>query len=855
MKSRINCLLIVCFCFLSNLTFSQASSSDSILLPINSRYNEVSGLHRTFFGEGYRRIWSAPTNLKIFRLQGEKDTFAVVNLGGGLQTKSIRLKDLRGKEWVLRSIQKYPERALPEKLKPTIAKTILNDQVITMHPYASLTVPVLAQSLGISHARPQIVYVPESAELKESYAGLGNAVYLLEERASVDTLLTNTTDKIQQLLQKDNDNSVNQKLVLRARLLDILIGDWDRHEDQWRWIKTKGEDGSVYLPVPRDRDQAFYTTSGIFPWIVSHQYLKSKFQGFHKTIRDINGFNFNARYFDRFFLNGLSKADWEAEISFLERTLTDSVLAGAIHRLPPNIFQLSGEHIIQTLIARKKILRTEALKYYQFLSLSVDVPSSDKHELFDVNYLANGNISLKIFKQTKEGVLKQEIYDREFDASDTKEIRLYGLDGNDVFSVKGDATSPIKLRMVGGTGIDDFKVEGQVKRSLFVYDDVSEANKLPMKTQAKLFVSNDSLINAYNKKEFVYDRFNLLTVAGFNADQGLIIGTGFLSVKQGFRKYPYAQKHLLEAYYSVGRGSFLFRYAADFKEAVGKNDFTIAAESKGPKYVSNFFGIGNETEFPDEGTKKIDYYRNRYDIVTATTGLSRQLTRHTALNLGITGQYYTSKKENNLNHFLVEYDQNNAAENVFSKKYYIGLVAGKRIDTRNNLLQTSKGVYWNTSLKGMQGLNEEKQFFVQALSEFSFYLPLSKALTTVFANRIGAGTIFGDAPFFQQMQLGGPQNLRGFNTARFTGKSMLYHNAELRLKLFDFTSYILPGSVGLIAFNDIGRVWTPKESSTKWHHGYGGGFYIIPADLILIQAVLGNSEERLQPYISIGFRF
>src|SRR4029077_16428910 len=119
---------------------------------------------------------------------------------------------------------------------------------------------------------------------------------LLEERSSVDTLLTNTTDKVQQLLQKDNDNSVNQKLVLRARLLDILIGDWDRHEDQWRWIKTKGEDGSVYLPVPRDRDQAFYTTSGIFPWIVSHQYLKSKFQGFHETIRDINGFNFNARY-------------------------------------------------------------------------------------------------------------------------------------------------------------------------------------------------------------------------------------------------------------------------------------------------------------------------------------------------------------------------------------------------------------------------------------------------------------------------------------------------------------------------------------------------------------------------------
>jgi len=731
------------------------------LIPINPSYNEVSGWHRTFFGEGYRKLWAAPTHLKLFRLQGENDTFAIATLGGGQQTRSIRLKGTRGREWVLRSIQKYPERALPEKLKPTIAKTILNDQVITMHPYASLAVPVLAQALGILHAKPQIVYVPETEELKDKdYAGLGNAVYLLEERASVDTFLSNSTEKVQQLLQKDNDNSVDQKMVLRARLLDLLIGDWDRHEDQWRWIKTKGPDGSVYLPVPRDRDQAFYTTSGIFPWIISHQYLRSKFQGFHETIRDINGFNFNARYFDRYFLNGLSKDDWQAEIDMVEKMLTDDVLRNAIHHLPPNIFQLSGEHIIRTLIARRKILRAEALKYYQFVSRYVDVASSDKHELFDINYLANGNVLLKIFKQTKDGVLRQVIYSREFKPGETKELRLYAMDGNDVFSVKGHETSPIKIRMIGGAGPDDFKIEGTGKRSLFVYDDISAANNLPAKTHARLAVSHDSLVNVYNKKEFVYDRFNLLTVAGFNADQGLVIGTGFLSIKQGFRKFPYAQKHLFEAYYSIGRQSFLFRYTADFKEAIGKNDFIIAIESRGPKYVSNFFGIGNETEFPDEGIKVIEYYRNRYDIVTATTGLSRQLTKHTSVNLGITGQFYTSKKEDNLSRFLFEYDQSNPTEDVFSKKFYMGLVAGAKIDTRNNMLQTSRGMYWNTSVK-----------------------------------------------------------------------------------------------VGLIGFNDIARVWTPDESSSKWHHGYGGGFYIIPADLILIQAVVGFSEERTQPYVSIGFRF
>ena len=90
---------------------------------------------------------------------------------------------------------------------------------------------------------------------------------------------------------------------------------------------------------------------------------------------------------------------------------------------------------------------------------------------------------------------------------------------------------------------------------------------------------------------------------------------------------------------------------------------------------------------------------------------------------------------------------------------------------------------------------------------------------------------------------------------RFTGKSVFYNNVELRIKLFDFTSFITPGSFGLIGFNDIGRVWIPNEKSTTWHSGSGGGIYIIPADLIVVQGLVGFSDEGVYPYFSIGFRF
>jgi hypothetical protein len=35
----------------------------------------------------------------------------------------------------------------------------------------------------------------------------------------------------------------------------MLLGDWDRHEDQWRWSEFEKENGEHYFrPIPRDRD-------------------------------------------------------------------------------------------------------------------------------------------------------------------------------------------------------------------------------------------------------------------------------------------------------------------------------------------------------------------------------------------------------------------------------------------------------------------------------------------------------------------------------------------------------------------------------------------------------------------------
>ena len=54
---------------------------------------------------------------------------------------------------------------------------------------------------------------------------------------------------------------IDARAFLRARLVDLMIGDWDRHERQWRWAKFPGSD--LWEPIPEDRDQAFSRYQGV----------------------------------------------------------------------------------------------------------------------------------------------------------------------------------------------------------------------------------------------------------------------------------------------------------------------------------------------------------------------------------------------------------------------------------------------------------------------------------------------------------------------------------------------------------------------------------------------------------------
>jgi hypothetical protein len=408
--------------------------------------------------------------------------------------------------------------------------------------------------------------------------------------------------------------------------------------------------------------------------------------------------------------------------------------------------------------------------------------------------------------------------------------------------------------MVGGSGADSFYIDQQVqnKKNLYVYDLSGEANKLPSPALARIRTSSDSSVNYFDRKSFEYDRSGPEAAIQYDLDLGLLLSGGIISEKQGFRKTPYARRHAFFVNFAPARKSFLLSYNADLKQQFGKNDLAVNLVLRGPHNVSSFFGVGNETQFEKDG-KGISFYRNRYDYFNGDVRLYRQLGQRVKVNMGLGLQYYTSKEKNNADRLLGRYNAEQPADQVFSSQAFTGVVGGIEVNSNKRSFQTTRGIYWNMQLTGMKQVNGDQKSYGQIQSQAIFYLPLSTSV--VLANRIGWGTSIGKPAFYQQFQLGGYNTLRGFFPNRFTGRTAVYHSIELRAKLLDFTSYLFPGTLGMTVFNDLGRVWVPGESSNKWHRGFGAGIFIIPADLILIEAAISKSVEGTQPYISIGFDF
>jgi hypothetical protein len=297
-----------------------AAFKDSVIAKAHPEYDSVNSLQRFFLGENYRKTWATPVQLKVFDLT--KQGYTIKSLGGGKQTASLRLEDKDGTEWTLRSINKNPEKAIPANLRGTIAQDIVQDMISASHPYGALAVPDIARAINVPEAEPFFYFVPDDPALGIYRPKFNNQVVSLEQREpTINGENAKSTAKIIEQVIDDNDNRIDQEEVLRARLLDMYIADFDRHFDQWKWGTLDTGKGKLYYAIPRDRDQAFFNSNGLLLELASFRLLPF-LRGFKSDFPSIVWFNYVERDFDRFFLNRLDRKTWERVLADFQKSVT-----------------------------------------------------------------------------------------------------------------------------------------------------------------------------------------------------------------------------------------------------------------------------------------------------------------------------------------------------------------------------------------------------------------------------------------------------------------------------------------------------------------------------------------------------
>ena len=497
-KQLINITLKITFavwlCFFTDNTMSQTrtivvdSSSVTHRTVVAGDYQR-SAIHNFLFGRNYRKEWSAAVQVPVMKLDTAHGGLVPYKSGGGRQTRSLRLHDTAGREYVLRSVDKSFGRALPPIFLNTFIEDIVDDQVTIGNPYTSLTIAPLADAAGVYHAVPEITYVPQQPSLDSFSDKFGDNLYILEQRPDDDWETADnfgdarkiiSSEKMLRKLLKDNDRSVDQLLYVRSRLFDMFIGDWGRHEDQWRWGVFKDGKRETYKPIPRDRDQAYSKFGGMLTVLFIRAADLDHLQSFGYNINGIKVYGYTARHLDRQCANEPTRQQWVDIAKDMQAHLTDEAIEQAVKQLPQEVFPISGNEIIARLRSRRDHLLDFALRYYAFLARHVDIAGTEDREYFEVKRLNDDETSVNVYKINKQGRAKDTpFYSRVFNTGETKDIRLYGIGGVDKFSVEGDTRTGINVRIIGGTEIDTIIDRSRVsgaRRKTNVYDDKNNSS-------------------------------------------------------------------------------------------------------------------------------------------------------------------------------------------------------------------------------------------------------------------------------------------------------------------------------------------------------------------------------------------
>ena len=222
-------------------------------------------------GPTYRDLWTTPIEVEVLDLATYAGGLTATKKGGGMQTKTLRFEAADGRRFRVRSVDKDPTpdaAARPARHLRGVGGAGPDQHRASRRADRSWTAwptpPASATSITASWSSPTTRGWASSARTSAACSGI------IEEEIRIEPPVTRGFEDVEKTVEGDEMNKladagaadrVDARALLKARLFDMFIGDWDRHIGQWDWARVKGSD--KWQPIPSDRDQAFAKFDGL----------------------------------------------------------------------------------------------------------------------------------------------------------------------------------------------------------------------------------------------------------------------------------------------------------------------------------------------------------------------------------------------------------------------------------------------------------------------------------------------------------------------------------------------------------------------------------------------------------------
>ncbi|WP_228414858.1 metallophosphoesterase [Chryseobacterium sp. G0201] len=849
--------------FVNNYPNSFPATVSSTIYP--KKLTEKGKFYTWLWGKHYRNYYGMPIEASTANISELDGGYTPFREGGGNQSNSLRLKSKDGQEFVMRGVKKSAVRFLNNmafkkstfgnELNNTFPEKFLLDFYTTNHPFTSFSVGNMADKLNIFHSNPRLFYIPKQQGLGEYNTSYGDEMYMIEERFSSDPKTLQSLDNAKDILSTDDvlksftknyKYSVDQESYIRARIFDMLIGDWDRHSDQWKWAEYQDGDKTIYKPIPRDRDQAFSKYDGAAFKIIMNVPAIRHMKTFKDDIKNVKWINMEPYPLDLVFLKGSTEEDWIAQAKYIQEHLTDKDIDEAFNNIPKEVKDETIADIQRKLKLRKTKLQDYATRYYDVLQEKVPLAGTVNPDKFVITKTGN-SVEVKQYKLDKNKENPELVFEKTYSDSKTKELWIYGLEDDDIYEVSGDGRPKMNIRLIGGYNHDIYNVSSGSK--VKIYDFKSQKNTYT--GSGAKHISDDYDVNTYNYKHPKYNFVAGYPNADYNPDDGLIIGILANYTVNNFIRDPYTQKHSLKANFYTATGGFNLVYKGIFKKAISDWDFNLDASFTTPRFSENFFGLSNENEYDKENVER-EYNRARISKINFAPSISKKSWMNLENKFQLT--FENNKVQRNGDRFVDQ--SSDVRPEVFNNQQFAGVNYTFSFKNLDNKAFPTLGLEFFVNADWKTNLSNFDKNFLTLTGTLAIDHRLDKRGNFIFANSSNVMWINNNNfEFYQAAAIGGNNGMRAFRNDRFSGRSYFTNNSEIRWDFGRIRNTIVPANMGVLVGYDIGRVWNDNEYSNKWHQSAGVGFWISVVEMFSarLNYFYGSDGGRISGGVGMTF--